>query len=88
MISFFHGKNEIIELGIREGCKESGVKRIHVHGLRHSHASLLISLGVNVVLISKRLGHAKVSTTLDTYSHFFPDDEETVIDQLDSVILK
>ncbi|NMA00805.1 MAG: site-specific integrase [Clostridiaceae bacterium] len=84
----FPWEKRFIELGIREGCKESGVKRIHVHGLRHSHASLLISLGVNVVLISKRLGHAKVSTTLDTYSHFFPDDEETVIDQLDSVILK
>jgi integrase len=84
----FPWEKRFIEMGIRQGCKEAEVKRIHVHGLRHSHASLLISLGVNIVLISKRLGHAKVSTTLDTYSHFFPDDEKTVIDQLDNVILK
>ena len=84
----FPWEKRFIELGISHGCKAAGVKRIHVHGLRHSHASLLISLGVNIVLISKRLGHAKVSTTLDTYSHFFPDDEKTVIDQLDNVILK
>lgn len=84
----FPWEKRFIELGISHACKAAGVKRIHVHGLRHSHASLLISLGVNIVLISKRLGHAKVSTTLDTYSHFFPDDEKTVIDQLDTVILK
>lgn len=81
----FNWEKRFIETGISQGSKAAGVKRIHVHGLRHSHASLLISLGVNIVLISKRLGHAKVSTTLDTYSHFFPDDEKTVIDQLDAV---
>ncbi|NLZ99536.1 MAG: site-specific integrase [Clostridiaceae bacterium] len=84
----FPWEKRFIELGISKGCKEAGVKRIHVHGLRHSHASLLISLGVNIVLISKRLGHAEVSTTLDTYSHFFPDDEKTVVDQLDTVMQK
>lgn len=71
-----------IEHGIAEVCQASGVRRIHVHGLRHSHASLLIQQGVNIVLISKRLGHAKVSMTLDTYSHFFPTEENDVVAKL------
>ncbi|MDI9461720.1 MAG: hypothetical protein ACOX3P_00770 [Saccharofermentanales bacterium] len=43
-------------------------------------------MGVNIVLISKRLGHAKVSTTLNFYSHFFPDDEDILIGQLDNLV--
>jgi integrase len=41
------------------------------HALRHTHASVLIDAGIDVVKISKRLGHAKISTTLDVYSHLF-----------------
>ena len=41
------------------------------HALRHTHASVLIDAGIGVVKISKRLGHAKISTTLDVYSHLF-----------------
>lgn len=81
----FDWEKRFIEKGIAEGAGRAGVKRIHVHGLRHSHASLLISLGANIVLISKRLGHAKVSTTLDTYSHFFPDDEKKTVMDLDDL---
>lgn len=81
----FDWEKRFIEQGIKQACEASGVKPIHVHGLRHSHASLLISMGVNIVLISKRLGHERVSTTLDTYSHFFPDDEKKVIQQLEQL---
>jgi integrase len=41
------------------------------HGLRHSHASQLIAAGVDIVTISKRLGHFKPSTTLAIYAHMF-----------------
>ena len=41
------------------------------HALRHTHASMLIDAGIDIVKISKRLGHANVSTTLDVYSHLF-----------------
>ena len=81
----FHWEKRFIEQGIKIGSEVSGVKRIHVHGLRHSHASLLIQMGVNIVLISKRLGHEKVSTTLDTYSHFFPTEEKSVIERLNTI---
>ena len=48
---------------------------IHLHGLRHTFATLMISLGYDVVTISKMLGHAKVSITLDVYSHAFKENE-------------
>ena len=45
------------------------------HGLRHTHASQLIDAGVDIVTISKRLGHAKPSVTLAVYAHLFRSDD-------------
>lgn len=84
----FDWEKRFIENGMKQGRTAAGVKHITVHELRHSHASLLISEGVNVVLISKRLGHADVSMTLNTYSHFFPDDEDKLIDSLEKLVSK
>ncbi len=44
---------------MQRGIKESGVKRIRVHDLRHSHASMLIELGFSPLEIANRLGHEK-----------------------------
>lgn len=60
--------------------KKAGVKKIRVHDLRHSHASFLINKDVNPLIISKRLGHAKVDITLNTYAHLYPSQEEKIID--------
>ena len=51
-------------------AKELGLE-VSFHGLRHTHASMLIDQGVDVVTISKRLGHASPTITLQTYSHLF-----------------
>jgi integrase len=51
---------------------KSNVKQIRVHDLRHSHASMLIELGHNILLISERLGHENVETTWKTYAHLYP----------------
>lgn len=59
----------MIDVYFRKGIKESGVKKIRLHDLRHSHATWLINNGVNIVAVSKRLGHKDVSTTLNTYTH-------------------
>lgn len=75
----FDWEKRFIEQGIMDGCKRSGIKRIRVHDLRHSHASYLVSKGASIKLISKRLGHTKTSITLDTYSHLFPSDEHSII---------
>ena len=49
--------------------KKYGFPTIHPHALRHTMASLSIANGADVVSISKKLGHAEVSITLDVYSH-------------------
>jgi integrase len=50
----------------------TGVPVIRLHDLRHTHASHLLAAGVNVKVVSERLGHASVSFTLDTYGHVMP----------------
>lgn len=57
---------------IEKYAKENNVKRIKVHALRHSHASFLISLDVNIIAVAKRLGHANVQEVLKTYGHLYP----------------
>ena len=61
---------------------------IHPHKFRHTQASLLISEGVDILTVSKRLGHAKVSTTLDIYSHVLAKSDQQASDKLDSLIFK
>ena len=68
------------------GCKKSGVKKIRVHDLRHSHASLLIEMGCQPLLIADRLGHEKIQTTLNTYSHLYPNKQAEVAQQLENII--
>ena len=61
----------------------SNLPKITMHDLRHSHASLLINAGADPLLVSSRLGHTDVTTTLNIYSHFFPERENTIITILD-----
>lgn len=70
---------------IKKFAERVGVKEIRIHDLRHSHASLLIHLGVNPLAISKRLGHEKVDTTLNVYSHLYPDSSEKIIAMLEEL---
>ncbi|TRM08779.1 site-specific integrase [Lentibacillus cibarius] len=53
-----------------------GTNRITVHGLRHTHASVLLYQGVSVYYVSKRLGHSDIDTTLNTYSHVIKEMEQ------------
>lgn len=73
------------EYDIKNYSIKSGVKKIRIHDLRHSHASLLIQLGINPILISKRLGHEKVDTTLNTYSHLYPDANTELLNLLNKL---
>lgn len=67
-------------------CAElSGVKKIRVHDIRHSHASMLIEQGYNVLLISERLGHENVETTLNTYGHLYPNKHRELADNLEKM---
>lgn len=69
-------------------AKRHGLPPIHPHKFRHTQASLLISEGVDILTVSKRLGHAKVSTTLDIYSHVLAKSDEQASDALDGLIYK
>lgn len=64
------------------GCKNTGVKKIRIHDIRHSHASLLINQGCDALVLADRLGHEKVSTTLNTYSHLFPHKQQELVNNL------
>ena len=65
----------------------AGVKKIRIHDLRHSHASLLIEKGVPPLAISERLGHEDIQTTLNTYSHLYPNKQNEIADMLSSLMV-
>jgi len=71
---------------MERGCKISGVKKIRVHDTRHSHASLLVEMGFSPLLIAERLGHERVQTTMETYSHLYPNKQAEVARQLDGIL--
>ena len=65
--------------------KKSGVKKIRLHDLRHSHASLLINKGCSPHEVKESLGHEKMETTLNTYSHLYPDSQDKLVDMLEDL---
>ena len=60
----------------RQTCKRAGVNGFTLHDLRHFYASGLIAAVCDVVTVQRALGHAKATTTLDTYSHVWPTAED------------
>lgn len=66
------------------GCKESGVKRIRIHDLRHSHVSMLIDMGFSAVDIAERVGHESVKITY-RYAHMFPNRDTDIANKLNSL---
>lgn len=60
-------------------CKKAKVKKIRIHDFRHSCASLLINNGANVAMVAKYLGHTKVEETLNTYTHLFDSELNSII---------
>lgn len=73
-----------IDRRFREGIKNSGVKPIRIHDLRHSHASFLLNNGANILAVSKRLGHATVTQTLDTYAHILQETDDKMMGIIES----
>ena len=67
---------------MQRGCKDTGVKRIRIHDLRHSHISLLIDQGFSAVAIADRVGHESIDITYN-YAHLFPSKQAEMADKLD-----
>lgn len=74
-----------IQMQFKKAIKASGVKNIRLHDLRHSHATILINNGINIVAVSKRLGHADIETTLKTYTHLLSDTNKELIDKINAI---
>ena len=77
--SYFHKQMEA-------GCRASKMEKIRLHDLRHSHASMLIHMGVPILLVSERLGHENVETTLQTYGHLYPTQTTEALEKMDSMM--
>ena len=65
--------------------RDPSLKRIRIHDFRHSHASLLINQGEDYLVVKERLGHASITTTIDTYSHLYPSKQKSIADKLDNL---
>lgn len=78
----FYFQKTALEKEIKRISEKIGLKPIRVHDLRHSHASMLIELGFSPLEIADRLGHESVKTTLDTYSHLYPDKDQKLAERL------
>lgn len=66
-------------------AKAAGVKKIRIHDFRHSHVSLLANEGINIQEIARRLGHANIEMTWNTYSHLYPREEERAVEILNKI---
>lgn len=66
--------------------KMVNIHRIKIYALRHSHASLLIQMGENPLIIKERLGHEDIETTLGTYGHLYPNSSFEVATKLNSIV--
>ena len=61
-------------------CRDCGISVISIHGLRHTHASLLLFAGVSIASVARRLGHASMTTTQKTYLHIIQELENKDVD--------
>ncbi|EOB3421192.1 tyrosine-type recombinase/integrase [Enterococcus faecium] len=61
---------------LRKFCKKVGVTEITCHGLRHTHAFILLYQGINIKYVSRRLGHKDIVNTLQTYQHILDEMEQ------------
>lgn len=61
--------NSTVNNRLKQYCEELAIPIISIHGLRHTHASILLFAGVSIASVAKRLGHADMTTTQQTYLH-------------------
>lgn len=64
----------------------AGVGDVTLHGLRHTHASQLIDAGVDIVTISKRLGHASPAITMKVYAHLFQQSDAKAAEAINAAL--
>ena len=80
----FVGKDKVYNSTVNDiltrHCKACGISEISIHGLRHTHASLLLFAGVSIASVARRLAHASMTTTQKTYLHIIQELENKDVD--------
>lgn len=73
--------HDVAHRGMGKAARHAGIAGVSCHDLRHTFASIALQNGVDVSTVSRWLGHANVTTTLNTYSHFISDDMDELAAQ-------
>jgi integrase len=66
--------------------KKAGLPVIRFHDLRHSAATLLLSLGIHAKVVQEMLGHTQISMTMDIYSHVLPSMQQDAVSRLNNLL--
>ena len=74
--------NSTVNNLLKTYCEKLNIPVISIHGLRHTHASLMLFSGVSIASVARRLGHASMTTTQKTYLHIINELENKDIDQV------
>ncbi len=88
---FYNEEGKPIDQGNLRGrihykaCERAGLRRIRIHDLRHSYATIRITAGHNIADVSKQLGHASYKITVDTYDHWLPNQARNEVEELDQL---
>lgn len=80
-----HVSKSNITQAMKKYAAAAGLHTIRLHDFRHSHVALLVEMGENPLLIAKRLGHADVKMTLNTYAHLYPNKQADLAQKLDNL---
>ena len=89
--AFTNEKGSFIDLSnwrrriFNKALDKAKLRRVRIHDLRHTYATLRISKGDNITDVSNQLGHYSVKLTLDTYNHWFPGKKKSEVDGLDDI---
>ena len=79
--------NHVVE-EFKKLLNQDGLPNIRFHDLRHSAATLLLSLGVHPKVVQELLGHTQISMTMDVYSHVLPGMQQDAMSKLDAALIK
>lgn len=66
--------------------RKAGLPHTRLHDLRHMHATVMLKEGIHPKIVQERLGHSKIATTLDIYSHVVPGLQEAAAERFDEAL--
>ena len=68
--------------------RKAELPHLTFHGLRHAHATLALTAGINPKIVSERLGHSNIAVTMDTYSHVLPGMQEAAAQAVEDLLAR